>query len=125
MSNAATHTEEASNHLAYADTLRQDSPASAGELTWLALVQATQACGHRQDPDAHPQSRKGIRNVVGRLPVSNNERARLLDIADLTASNLHGGAYRPADIDDQTHQAEISYAKELIDILLRNAQNGI
>lgn len=121
MSNAATHADHASIYQRVAEGLRDNSAASAGEIMWLAVVQAAQANGHRQDPAAHPQSRGGIRNVVGRLPLSNNERLLLLDVADLTASNLHGLAYRPADIDEPQHRAEISLAKSLVETLLRYA----
>ena len=119
MSSAATHAEHALKYRAVADAIRNDSTASAGEIMWLATVQAAQANGHRQDPALHPQNRRGVRNVVGRLPVTNHERVRLLDVANVTVSTLHGLAYRPADIDDRKHQSEITLARQLVDILLR------
>ena len=121
MANDTTHADHALMYQAVADTLRTSSPASAGEIMWLALVQAAQANGHRHSAAAHIQSRKGIRNVVGRLPIGNREKAALLDISDMAATNLHGLAYRPADINEQAHRADISRASNLVDILLRHA----
>ena len=119
MSSTATHADHALKYRAVAEAIRNDSTASSGEIMWLATVQAAQANGHRQDTAVHPQNRRGIRNVVGRLPVTNHERIRLLDVANVTVSNLHGIAYRPADIDDRKHQAEINLARGLVDTLLR------
>ena len=121
MANTATHVEHTLRYRAIADFLHGISPASAGEIMWLAVVQATQATGHRYRITAHTQSRRGIRNVVGRLPVNNNERARLIDIADLTVINLHGLAYQPSDIDELNHRAHIRLARDLVDNLLRHA----
>ena len=121
MSSTATHADHALKYRAVADAILKDSTASAGEIMWLATVQAAQANGHRQDPALHPQNRRGIRNVVGRLPITNHERLRLLDVADLTTTNLHGLAYRPADINERQHQAEISLADDLVKTLLRYA----
>ena len=121
MADAPSHGYHARRYAAVADALRYSSPASAGELMWLALVQATQANGHQRDASDHTQSRRGIRNIVGRLPVSNNERVRLLNIANLTVTNLHGMAYRPADIDEHMHRTRIDRAKELVNILMHYA----
>ena len=122
MANATTHVHHARAYRTVADTLQGISPASAGEIIWLATVQAAQAVGHRQRITTHTQSRRGIRNVVGRLPINGNERARLIDIADLTVTNLHGLAYRPDDIDELKHRAHISLARDLVDNLLRYAR---
>ena len=121
MANATTHADHALRYRAVADTLRASSPVSAGEIMWLALVQAAQANEHRHSTATHTQSRKGIRNVVGRLPVSQREKAALLDISNMSATNLHGLAYRPADIDDRRHRAHISRASHLVEVLLRHA----
>lgn len=121
MASVATHAAHAVEYRSVAETLCIHSPASAGEIMWLAAVQAAQAVGHRQSLAGHIQSRNGIRNVIGRLPVSNNERGRLLDIANLTATNLHGLAYRPDEIDEPKHRYEIILAKDLVTSLLRYA----
>lgn len=103
-----------------ADRLRDACPASAGEIMWLAVVQAAQTSGHRQNIVSHTQTRRGIRSIVGRLPVGNRERVRLLTIANMTVTDLHGLAYRPADIDRREHRTNISLARELINALLRH-----
>ena len=121
MADAHSHAYHARRYAAIADALRYSSPASAGELVWLALVQAAQAKGYQRDTTDHTQSRRGIRNIVGRLPVNNNERVRLLNIANLVVTNLHGLAYCPVDIDERRHRTRIDLAKELVNILLRYA----
>ena len=119
MSDAATHAHHALRYITTADTILVTHPAAAGEIMWLAAVQAAQASGHRRNDIHHPQSRLAIRGVVGQLPVRNDERQRLLTIANLAAANLHGLAYRPADIDERQHQTDIDRAKELVNVLLR------
>ena len=121
MADASAHIYHARRYTAIADALRDYSPASAGELIWLALVRAAQANRHQRDASAHTQSRRGIRNIVGRLPVNNRERVRLLNICDLAVTDLHGLAYRPADIDEHRHKTRIDLAKELMSTLLRYA----
>lgn len=121
MADASAHIYHAQRYAAIANTLYGASPASAGELIWLALVQASHANGHQRAVSAHTQSRRGIRNIVGRLPVNNRESVRLLNICDLTVTDLHGLAYRPADIDERRHKTRIDLAKELVNTLIRYA----
>ena len=121
MADIPVHVRYARQYAAVSESLRDTSPASAGEIMWLALVQAAQATGHGQNIGAHAQTRRGIRNIVGRLPIGNRDRIRLLNITNATVTNLHGLAYRPADIEDQTHRADISRASYLVGVLLRHA----
>lgn len=121
MADAPSHACHARRYAAIADTLRYSSPASAGELVWLALVQAAQAKGHQPDASAHTQSRHGIRSIVGRLPASNNERVRPLNIVNLAITNRHGLSHQRADIDERRRQTRIDLAKELVNTLLRHA----
>ena len=121
MADIPTHIRFARQYATVSANLRDTSPASAGEIMWLALVQATQATGHGQNIGSHAQTRRGIRNIVGRLPIGNQERIRLLNITNATVTNLHGLACRPADINEQAHRADISRASNLVDILLRHA----
>ena len=121
MADIPVHVRFARQYAAVSESLRDTSPASAGEIMWLALVQAAHAAGHVQNIGSHTQTRRGIRNIVGRLPVGNRERIRLMTITNATATNLHGLAYRPADIDDRRHRVHISRASNLVDILLRHA----
>ena len=121
MADIPVHVRFARQYASVSESLRDTSPASAGEIMWLALAQAAQAAGHAQNISSHTQTRRGIRNIVGRLPIGNRERTRLLSITNAAVTNLHGLAYRPADIDNHRHQAHISRASNLVDILLRHA----
>ena len=121
MADIPVHIRYARHYAAVSENLRDTSPASAGEIMWLALVQAAQATGHGQNIGSHAQTRRGIRNIVGRLPIGNQERTRLLNITNAAVTNLHGLAYRPVDIDDRRHRAHISRASNLVEILLRHA----
>lgn len=121
MADAAIHAHHALRFIATAEDVLHTNTAAAGEIMWLAVVQAAQASEHQRNDLHHTQSRKGIRNVVGQLPISNHVRQRLLGITNLTAANLHGLAYRPADIDEEQHQTDINRAKNLADALLRHA----
>ena len=121
MADAAIHIQHTLRYIAVAETLRDASPASAGEIMCLAVVQAAQASGHRQNIVSHTQTRNGIRNVVGRLPVSSRERVRLLTIANIAVTDLHGLAYHPADIERREHRTNINLARELVTTLLRYA----
>ena len=121
MADAATHAHHALQYITTADSILDTHPAAAGEIMWLAAVQAAQASGHQRNDLHHPQSRRGIRSIVGQLPVSNSVSERLLSISNLTAANLHGLAYRPADIDERQHKTDIERAKELANVLLRHA----
>lgn len=121
MADTAAHIRHALEYAQIADSLRDRSPAAAGEIIWLALVQAAQANSHRKNPEHHTQSRNGIRSVVGRLPTGNQERVRLLNITNMTVTNLHGLAYRPSEIEEPQHRVRISLARELVNALLHYA----
>lgn len=66
MADIPVHVRYARQYAAVSANLRDTSPASAGEIMWLALVQAAQATGHGQKIAYHAQTRRGIRNIVGR-----------------------------------------------------------
>ena len=121
MADIPVHVRYARQYAAVAANLHDTSPASAGEIIWLALVQAAQATGHGQNIGSYAQTGRGIRNIVRRLPIGNRERIRLLNITNATVTNLHGLAYRLADIDEQAHRADIDLAGDLVTALLRHA----
>lgn len=101
MADIPTHVRYALQYASAAETLRETSPASAGEIMWLAVVQAAQATGHRQNIASHTQTRRGIRNIVGRLPIGNRERVCFLNITNATVTNRHGLAYRPPTLTNE------------------------
>ena len=117
MGTATEHTLYARRYTAIVDGLSDTNPAASGELLWGAVVQAAHFVAHGQGHDQHPQSRNGIRDIIGRMRLPRAERDKLRAALETAVNNLHGGFYRPDTIDADQHPRHETNARALTDSL--------
>lgn len=118
MGSTTEHSLYARRYTAIADDLSRTNPAAGGELLWGAVVQASHVVAHGQGHAQHPQSRNGIRDIIGRMRLPRAEQDRLRAALETAVNNLHGGFYRPDTIDAVQHSRYESNARALTDYLL-------
>ena len=123
MGTAHEHTLYARRYTAIADGLSRANPAASGELLWGAVVQASHAAGHRLHSNRHPQSRNGIRDIIGRMKLTRSEQDSRRAALETAVNNLHGSFYRPDTIDTDQHVHHETNARALTDILLAYRQD--
>ena len=118
MSSASQHDNRARRYLNTATRIGDSDTEAGGEIKWLAAVQAAQCAGHLQNTDYHPHSRKGIRDIIGRLHLPQQQRNLLYHALDATVRHLHLAAYNPHTVDANQHGQAHQHATYLIHALL-------
>ena len=72
----------------------------------------------------HPHSRKGIRDIIGRLHLPQQQRDLLSYALDATVSHLHLVAYDPHGADTVQHEQAHQYATYLVNVLIQYLENN-
>lgn len=124
MANSYQHADRARRFQSAATTIVESDSEASGEVKWLAVVQAAHCVGHLQSADYHPHSRNGIRNIIGRLRLRQQQRTLLSYALDATFRHLHIAAHGPHSADAIQHNQAHEYADYLIHVLLQYHENN-